>query len=208
MIITNTAQSYPEVARRILTPLPGESKPVAVDADTLTSLADITRAEWPDISDKVLDGFDDYLLGTCQGLVTVAYRIVAHERINGKLWFDVEPAPELVPFIGQPQPLGPWKRGEARGTRRVPTPAAPATSIYDFGTWNRSLIDAAFNVLGEPDFQQGPLTAQLLQQWTEEQARNVPDNVHVSVRSDGTIVVDVPAGQNVLVRPIVSDNQS
>ncbi|WP_309131241.1 hypothetical protein [Brevibacterium sp.] len=207
MIIVNTAQTYPPVARQIVTPQPGQSKPVTADENALMLLADITRGDWPSLSDRLLEEAGDYLLGTCEGLVTVTYRIIGHERVDGnKLRFAVEPAPELVPLIGQPQPLGPWKRGEARGTRRVDTPESLASTVmYDVPTWKRYVLGVAQDLLSGSVSAQGPLTAHLRQQWIEEQAASIPQNVHISVRPDGTIVIDVPAGQDVLVRAIAAD---
>ena len=199
MILVNTAKSYPTVARLIVSPPPGQSKPVTVENEILDALETVTTGDWPNLSDTFLDDHGDYLLGTCSGLVTVTYRITRYERIGGKLRFFVEPAPELTPLIGQPQPQGPWKRGEARGTRQVVTPTS-LPSHYDHGTWKRYLINAALDVLGGTVSQQGPLASHFLQQWDDERATIVPDNVRISVRLDGTIVVDVPPGQNVLVR--------
>lgn len=200
MILVNTSKSYPSLARRIITPAPGESKAVAVEESTLELLAEITCGDWRNLSDGLLAEYGDYLLGTCSGVVTVAYRITGHERFEGKLRFEVEPATELTPLIGQPQPEGPWKRGEARGTRQVRTPESlPPADLYNYGAWVRGVLDAAQNVAWDTIKEPSPLAAQILHQWAQAQEA-VPENVQVSTQPDGTVVIDVPPGQDVLVR--------
>ena len=202
MIIVNTQQSYPPIARRMLTPPSGSTKPVTVDDSLLKELADDTRGEWLNFTDAALRANGDYLLGTCKGKVTVAYRITGYERTEySKLRFEVEPALELTHVIGAPQPGGPWKRGEARGIRQMGTPALPegAECFADLGTWGRYVLDAASTILGDEAPPGGPVAAWLREQW--EASLDV-SGVRVSSRPDGTIVVDVPAGRDVLVRTI------
>ena len=206
MIIVNTQRSYPPIARRMLMPPPGSAKPVTVDALLLEELAHVTGGEWLSFTDAVLRANGDYLLGTCGGEVTVAYRITGYERTkDSKLRFEVEPALELAHVLGTPQPGGPWKQGEARGIRQMTTPALPedAARLGDFGTWVRSVLDAAGTILHDEAPGGGTATAWLREQW--EAARDV-SGVRVSSRPDGTIVVDVPAGHDVLVRTVGSES--
>lgn len=201
MIVVNTAQTFPAIAHRALTPPPGSANPATVEAKVLDELADATRGDWPNFSDKTLGIYADYLMGTCGGVVTTAYRITGQERLaTGKIRFEVEPAVELTPLIGMPQPGGPWKRGEARGTRALETPAYPPTvpaEFWDLGTWTRAVLTAASVALGGDPHLPGDLTAQFNERWNA--ALNLND-VEVTVRQDGTIVIEVPSGRDVLVR--------
>lgn len=214
MIVVNTEHSYQLIARRMLTPPPGATKPVTVDDSLLEELAEKTRGDWLNATDAALRVHGDYLLGTCKGRVTVAYRITGYERTElSKLRFEVEPALELTHVIGAPQPKGPWKRGEARGIRQFATPnptqvATPenlskgAIANADLGTWKRYVLDAAVTIMGAEEPQREPAAAWLREQW---EASIDVSGVHVGSRSDGTIVVDVPAGRDVLIRTISAE---
>lgn len=186
MIVVNTGRSYPSIARRLLD--------AATREDALAELTKETSGRWPMISAENLARFADYVLGTCDGIVTVIYAVDGWETVTGsdgktpKIQFDlVSPSMPVSPrwpradtitsLIGTPQPGGPWKRGEARGTRMMTTPAeldVPRT------TWMGAVCDAARAVVGPID-----------------EAPRVPTMI---VRPDGTVVVTVQAGTPVLVQ--------
>lgn len=191
MLLVNTARSYPRVALSITT--------AHNVADLLGELADVTRQSWPDLSDEYLATNADYIAGTAAGLITVIYKVVDVDRTRGgrdgqnegpvKLVFSVRPAPELGYLIGKPQPGGPWRRGEARGTRAVLTPNADEPGADDDPTWDKRWI--------------GPVleTARVV---TRDVARIAPVDEHVStsISADGTVVVRVPMGTKVLIEQV------
>lgn len=125
MIVVNLARSYQQLV---------ELETVGVEQDLLS----ITQGEWPPLSESSLEGYADLLVGVFQDVIVTAYRIARVQvlLVDGvkKMVFQVEPPVDrdLNPvsldsdaarepaawLIGCPIPGGPWKRGEARGTRR------------------------------------------------------------------------------------------
>lgn len=168
MIVVNTNQTYPQAVSG-----------GRVDFDALEQL---TCGDWPPMRDSLLDAAADVLIGTYNNVVTVFYNIRGWTRqTNGKLRFHVTSAPNMANWIGQPMPGGPWKKGEARGIRRIATPDDGPHRMPQHATWKGAIAATARQLLSLDE---------------------VPDHeVTVVTRADGTIVVTVPAGAPVLVQP-------
>jgi hypothetical protein len=180
MILVNTKLKYPAAARALL------------EQDDAVALGDITRQTWPDMTDARLTQYADYLMGTCGGIVTCIYEVKRWSRTTIddviKLVFTVAPALDLADLIGRPQPGGPWRRGEARGTRCITTQdyldeLLPETgpSLDRNDTWRGAVARVARTILDVPGTQHTP---------------------NLTVQPDGTVVVTVTAGTPVLVRSL------
>lgn len=188
MIIVNTGKTYPPIAYNLLT--------TSDHQRVLAMLADVTSGDWPNLSDEHLETFGDYLVGTCDGRVTVAYKILGfsrryietrHQGPRAKVRFSVEPATDLAWLIGRSQPGGPWRQGEARGTRRV---ALAGHEIeegrLDYrGTWVAAVAQTARSLAAN--------------HFTDVAPPNAAFEAHI--RPDGVVVLEVPAGTPVLIQP-------
>lgn len=125
MIVANLNKSYPSLIRA------AETRPLALQG--------ITTGDWPYLKEATLNGYDDLLVGTYDDMIVTAYRITGTSTVDyegiPKTRFEVASpiSPSDDPFagflhdsrfepaawlIGCPIPGGPWKQGEARGTRR------------------------------------------------------------------------------------------
>lgn len=176
MLLVNTKASYPLAARALVEK--------GADPSALAHLAEVTAGDWPPLTEGVLRSWADYVLGTCEGIVTVAYTVETWHQVVShgvpKVRFVVEPARELAYMIGTPQPHGPWRRGESRGTRRFESAPFLGGSRREHGTdgWEAAVVATARAILGVREVEAGPT---------------------MTVRPDGTVVVTVDAGTNVLV---------
>lgn len=181
MLLVNTVHSYPAVANALTAATTHAERHMA-----LHQLEEITRGDWPDLSDKTLAKSADAILGSSDGLITVAYEVRSWKRSKNaagvtKLIFEVASDPKLAWLIGLPQPGGPWRRGEARGTRQVQVDPAWAVDRAASGpTWDDQVMKTARHL--------SPRDAP-------------PELAQVHQRPDGTWVVTVPAGDPVLIRP-------
>ncbi len=183
MILVNTKRTYPAAAAALLR-----------DDDAAALLRDTTRQAWPNMADARLDEYGDFLMGTCDGIITCVYKVnhwtrTTHDGVD-KLVFTVTPALDLTDLIGRPQPGGPWRRGEARGTRCVATQHYLAELRPQLGdgltgddTWRGAVEQVARALLGVP--------------------RLPHHSPSLTVQPDGTVVVTVSAGTPVLVQPLV-----
>lgn len=184
MIIVNTKATYGHSAAGLVA---GE--------DRLHELAGNTGGDWPPLSEANLRTYADFLLGTCDGIVTVAYRITGTRRVEVeqattspddepltvvKMRFRIDPAPEMTWMIGRDQPEGPWRQGEARGTRRVLTP--PHRSMEaTLEDWERAVVATARRVVPTPSTALSPAPA------------ISASGVEIARRDDGALVVTIPA---------------
>ena len=120
MILVNLAKSYPVVARQ-LTEL-GHEGPRQVKVAELAPLAAATAGEWYRVSELRIAEFGDLVVGGYAGEAVSVWRVVGHKQNSGgTVTFDLKAAPEWHQLVGAPQPSGPWKQGEARGIRYIPT---------------------------------------------------------------------------------------
>lgn len=119
MIVVNLNKSYPAVAAALVDDHPNSTKLKVTD---LQPLADITRGDWYRLSEAKIAETGDLIIGTYASQVVSAYEPTGHiQNADGTVTFTVRPARHWAALIGAPQPCGPWKRGEARGTRYLPT---------------------------------------------------------------------------------------
>lgn len=92
------------------------------------SLVNASAGDWPHLSTQYLSDNADYIAATTSvGHIVGIFRVkdadwITDEQGTSKVRFMLEPAPEAAHHVGAPMPGGPWRRGEARGTRAVPTP--------------------------------------------------------------------------------------
>lgn len=128
MIVVSLKRSYPNLI-----------DDVRAGSETIVSwrLEGITRGDWPKISDALLDGYLDFVVGTYDGMIVTAFPIdKVSTGPNETIQFagpDAGPGFEATMrekwssnaslaagewLVGCPIPGGPWKRGEGRGTRR------------------------------------------------------------------------------------------
>lgn len=120
MILVNLAKSYPAAARQLAELERTAARQVKV-AD-LAGLAAATAGAWYRISELKIAEFGDLIVGCYSGEAVSVWRIAGHTQdSDGTVTFQLKPAPEWHQLVGAPQPSGPWKQGEARGTRYLPT---------------------------------------------------------------------------------------
>lgn len=100
-------------------------------------LEGITRGDWPKMSDALLDGYLDFVVGTYDDMIVTAYPIekvspgpnetikfagsdagAGFEATLHEQWSSNASLAAGEWLVGCPMPGGPWKRGEGRGTRR------------------------------------------------------------------------------------------
>lgn len=188
MIVVNTGKTYPPIAYNLLTSSNHQRE--------LAMLADVTRGDWPNLSDEHLDTFGDYLVGTCDGKVTAVYKITGFDRRHlasrdggdrTKVRFTVTPAFDFAWLIGRDQPGGPWKRGEARGTRRIALGRHEIEEgrLDHHRTWTAAVLQTARDVAANHFDDVAPPR----------------DPFEAHIRPDGVVVVEVPAGTPVLIQP-------
>lgn len=126
MLLVNITRTYPADAIAGIPEGP-DSTPTGVIA-ALSDLVNACRGDWPDLSTRYLSENVDYLAATTTaGRIVGIFRVVDFEHDVDdagvpKVRFGLEAAPEAAHHLGAPMPGGSWKKGEARGTRAVPTP--------------------------------------------------------------------------------------
>lgn len=143
MIVVNLNRSYPTVAAQIADTHPNSAK---LRVSDLSPLADATRGDWYRLSDARIAEDGDLLVGTYASQVVSVYEPTGHtQNSDGTVTFTVRPARHWAALIGSPQPSGPWKRGEARSTRYLPT--ADLQSYYspraDLRAWRTNTHQVA-----------------------------------------------------------------
>ena len=129
-VIVNTKKTYLN-ASRALAHLPKD----ATDHEreqALLDLATSVEGEWSPLNAVHDPEIGDIVIGTYDGLATCVFTIAEITQTRpgdttSPLRFTVTPAPHWAHLIGLPQPGGPWQRGEARGTRIVPTHTLPTS---------------------------------------------------------------------------------
>lgn len=120
MIVVNLAKSYPVAARAIADFGYSQGKQVKV-AD-LVALAEATAGPWYRVSDLRIAESGDVLVGAYAGEAVTAWRVAGHKQhTDGTVVFDLKPASEWHQLVGAPAPGGPWKQGQARAVRYIPT---------------------------------------------------------------------------------------
>ncbi len=115
MIVVHMPHSYPPIAEEI-----------ADEADpqrSLQMLAKDTLGDWYRLADRAIKQYGDLIVGVCDGIAINAYVPTGHkQQPNGTVRFEGVPATRYLDLIGAPAPGGPWKQGELRATRYLPTP--------------------------------------------------------------------------------------
>lgn len=190
-VVVNNNKTYKDVAEGLV-----RFGPTPAMLDILRA---ITAGEWLNMTDESLRGVTDLLIGTFRNVVTVVYEICSWRRLpNGRLVFDVRPALGHVALIGTDQPGGPWQQGEARSTRRI-TDSMPGTEVDRdqdaLRVWEQAVLEVARRFAPHVQPAQGSGT---------DSATLSVDDVRVSIEPGSRVVVDVPAGVEVLVRPAPS----
>lgn len=73
------------------------------------------------VGDSSIQAFGDYLVAVIANRVVGAWTIDSHRRVDGKVRFDLSPAPDLAAELtNQPSPVA-WKRGQANPIKLVHT---------------------------------------------------------------------------------------
>ncbi len=121
MIIVNVNKSFPDWAATFTAAVPTDLHQVKI-AD-LHGLAEICAGDWWRIPDLAIKQYGDILVGCYANQIVAAYQITGHRQdlSNGRVRFTLKPAYEYSSIIGAGQPGGPWKQGEMRGSRQLPT---------------------------------------------------------------------------------------
>ena len=130
-VLVNTKKTYLN-ASRALANLSDDSTPHEYE-QAIQDLATSVEGEWPPLSAAHDRDMGDIVLGTYDGLITCVFTIseviqTSPGDPHSPLRFKVHAAPDWAHLIGAPQPDGPWKRGEARGTRIIGTRTLPPPS--------------------------------------------------------------------------------
>lgn len=74
---------------------------------------------WWVISDSTLRDYADHVLAVAENVIAGVYRVQRWERAaNGKVVFNLAPAPEWQWLVGQDSPVT-WRRGQANPVRKV-----------------------------------------------------------------------------------------
>lgn len=215
MILVNVKQTYPAVAAEIADydPRTDLIRPT-IGLSNMKALMGITRGDWHRLSPGYLHEYGDYIAATLSDTVVAVFRVDNHEYVEGdgadRVRFAVSPAPEAAHLIGGPMPGGPWKRGEGRGTRGVPTPGdiLPVTAVgpADDGAYYgrihsvaQAFVDGRLDDLAPAGGSTPPAYSEGDQTWVQQ-----VDVAGVAVRaySDGVIHVMAPAGRRVVVESI------
>lgn len=145
MILVNLAKSYPAVARQLAEL--GYAEPKYVKVADLAPLAAATAGEWYRVSPLRIEEFGDLLVGGYAGEAVSVWKIAGHDQHpqNGTVTFQLKPALDWHQLVGAPQPTGPWKQGEARGIRYIPTEeyqryqGRPNINTWKANTWSSAV---------------------------------------------------------------------
>ena len=142
MIVVNLNKSYPEFAAAL--GQSGKKDPNEILMRDLRPLAAITAGDWFRITDLRARQYGDVLVGCFAAQVVSIYHIVGWEQQPDQtIRFEVKPAIEWATMLGTGQPGGPWKQGEARGSRFVDSASyreryeRPTTKGRDTASWKR-----------------------------------------------------------------------
>lgn len=119
MIVVNLNKTFPEWAKQFGASAPKDLQQVKV-AD-LAGLSEICAGDWWRITDLMIAQYGDLLVGCYAGQVVAPYYIAGHRQdpATGRVRFVLKPAYDYASIIGAGQPEGPWRKGEARGSRNV-----------------------------------------------------------------------------------------
>lgn len=122
MIIVNLNKTFPDWAEKFAAAAPADDLHKVKIAD-LHDLAEICAGDWWRIPDLTIAGYGDILVGCYANQVVAAYTIAGHRQDpkTSRVRFTLKPAYEYSAIVGAGQPGGPWKQGEARGSRHLPT---------------------------------------------------------------------------------------
>jgi hypothetical protein len=225
MIVVSLKRSYPNLIADLDSPSVGVVE---------YRLEGITRGNWPAMRAELIDGYLDYVVGTWDGVIVSAYPTNAVEVLSdGRIKFGYEEDETSKPvdaftdrfermsvsnnsgepaewLIGCPMPGGPWRQGEARGTRR-----------YDLDSYLADYPELAAR--REEDFG-GRMAMNLLAHHAGQRAIDVEDypaltpagahepvtltpaaaaDVTVVRQPGGTVVVTIPTGTRaqILIEP-------
>lgn len=122
MIVVNLNRTFPDWAEKFAAAAPTDDLHKVKIAE-LHDLAEICAGDWWRIPDLTISQYGDILVGVYANQVIAAYHIADHRQdpTTGRVRFTLKPAYEYADLIGAGQPGGPWKQGEARGSRHLPT---------------------------------------------------------------------------------------
>lgn len=219
MILVNVKQTYPSVAAEIADdePTEGSTSPT-VGLANMRDLIGITRGDWRHLSPGYLHEYGDYVAATLSDVVVAVFRSEGYEYVEddgvSRVRFSLSPAPEAAHMILGPMPGGPWKRGEGRGTRGVPTPGdllpaadlGPQDSDVFYGRIRaaaKAFIDGRLDDLRPTGDEAPPSYSQSDHTWVR---RVDIDGVEVRAYPDGVIHVVAPAGRRVVVESVASNH--
>lgn len=153
MIVVNLNRSYPEFAADLVAARP---TPEAVVMKDLRPLAAITAGDWFRVTDIKARQYGDVLVGCYAGQVVSVYHVTGWKQQSDQtIRFDVKPAITWHAILGAGQPGGPWKQGEARGTRYVESASykeryeLPTTTGRDTTSWKLATAELAYRHQGQ-----------------------------------------------------------
>lgn len=214
MIVVSLNRSYPN----LIDDVKARTAPIAS-----IQLEGFTRGEWPRMSAKLTEGYLDFVVGTWADIIVSAFPTNrVEETAGGRMKFefgtdgeapdylrsmftsnvDVDPAEWL---IGCPMPGGPWKRGEARGTRRYSLddylsdyPALAERRAENFGGRMATHLLEHFAGMRSIDRADYPALS-------DESSAAAPAATDVTVvrQPGGTVIVTIPTGTRaqILIEP-------
>lgn len=121
MIVVNLNKTFPDWAEKFAAAAPVDDLHQVKIAD-LHGLAEICAGDWWRIPELAIAQYGDLLVGCYANQIVAAYHIGGHrqDKPTGRVRFAIKPAYDYFAIIGAGQPGGPWKQGEARGSRNLP----------------------------------------------------------------------------------------
>ena len=121
MIVVNLNKTFPTWAEKFAVTAPVDDLHQVKIAD-LHGLAEICAGDWWRIPELAIAQYGDLLVGCYANQIVAAYHISGHrqDKATGRVRFTIKPAYDYSGIIGAGQPGGPWKQGEARGSRHLP----------------------------------------------------------------------------------------
>lgn len=213
MLLVNLSRAYPAIAQAALdTPDPRDADPAnnAEVASWLNSLITDTSGPWPALTPGYIDRHADYVAGVHNGVIVSVYKAARRPvSPDGRVTFMLAPAPEAAHLLGSPMPGGPWKQGEGRGTRAVPTPPE-VIRLHEEGRmtyqdtltgYSRAHAVARAVATGDPVTPGETPTPYAPDDTTWVEHATLADGTSIRRYPDGTIAVTLAQGARVVVTP-------
>lgn len=203
MIVVNLNRSYPEFAAGLAES--GHTDPNKVLMRDLRPLAQATAGDWFRLTDMRIRQYGGPLVGVFAAQVVSVYEIEGWEQqADHTVRFDVKPAVTWSALLGTGQPGGPWKQGEARGTRLVESASYQeryeiATTLgRDTAAWKRHTAELALRHQGL--IERDPIPVETVShpaQLTVEWPGMAP--IGLQFTSTGILEIEVPRGMRTRV---------